>query len=184
MFAVNTEVTARHAIYGESIGGYGGARMSVEEGTRGRVTREGTNSSLVRWYPTNQYGDARGAFSMWADNTLIEAVDGLPQPEQRKLGQKPEGDEYLDPRDPRLDWFWDDVSRLAPRTQYCDTFDRILSQLGLPPRKKEFTARAKLDGFTVTGTVMARTQAEADQMFQAQVDAAIEARVAKAGVSG
>lgn len=173
MFSVNDAVTNRYEVAGDTIGGnYSGTWQRVAPGTPGRVTRVGTNSVVVRWYPEN-----RDPFSFWVDTTLLEDredFEATAAPKRRKLGHKPEGDEYLDPRDPRLEWFWDDVTEYT-QPRYCGTLDEILKGLDLPARKQKFNVTADLNGMTISGQVLARTQAEASKKFADSIVEAVQA---------
>jgi hypothetical protein len=89
----------------------------------------------------------------------------------RAYGTMPEGVEGLiDPRDPGLQWFWDDVSAYAEESSYCSVFDTVLKELGLPPRKTMHTATINHKGLDLTARIMARTQEEANELLKKQLE--------------
>lgn len=156
-------------VYGERVGGegnyYGGnTRRAAPEGSTGTVTRTGTTSVLVRFDTDSEGRPFDTPFSIWVREFRL-AIDGS-VPRVRRLGEKPEGDEFLDPHDPRLEWLWDDVSAFAAKSQYCDVFDGILKQLNLPPRKQSYKAKGTLgNDIEVSADIIARSQQEANEIL-------------------
>lgn len=170
-FNVGDTVVIQQRVTAPRVGGdnyYSPNMKTVGENSTGEISRSNTNSSLVR-FRQDVSGMAINAFSIWIRNDQL-ALDGT-MPRKRKLGEKPEGDEYLDPRDPRLEWFWDDISEYANKSSYCSTFDDILSHLNLPGRKKQYVGSIKLDGLDISARVTARSQQEADQLVRDKIAA-------------
>lgn len=168
---------------GERVGGdaYGrSAWRRAPRGSMGVISRVGVESHLVRFH-----GIGDSPFSIWVYEHNLEDGDPAAQlavetSANRRLGQKPEGDEFLDPRDPRMEWFWDDLSIWAKSNNYCGEYDRILAQFQLPARKRDFTGTASLGALRLSATVMARSQREANEIVEAQlieqIDLAFAAR--------
>lgn len=128
------------------------------------VTRVSSWSVLVR---------LDNSYSFWVPRSNLEgrAADGSGKT-YRPLGTKPEGDEYLDPRDPRLDWFWDDVYKYAERSRYCGEFDSILKALKLPARPQEFRVNRNLDnGLSINAVIRARSAEEAEAELGRRISA-------------
>lgn len=167
-------ITTSH-VGGESVGSYSSYR-NVPAGTVGVITRVATTSVVVRF---EDY--AAEPFSIWVNIAYLNATDRVARGDgRRKLGTKPEGDEYLSPNDPRLEWFWDDVSTIANASSYCNEFDLVIRKLGLPPRKREYTARGNLGSFELTRTYLARSQADANKMLADDLEKDLAALVGSA----
>lgn len=151
-------VTAPYTNY--SIGG--GYRRTFEPGSTVTVTRV-----------TKEGGWIRGAAARGDEVTLPFLGDPAEffgptdpnAPRPRKLGEKPEGDEYLDPNDPRLQWLWDDLAKYADRKSWCDTYDKLANDIGIPGRPKDFTISEVINGFSVSKKINARSKAEAQRIF-------------------
>lgn len=172
-FSKGDRVVTTIDVYGERIGGDGGyyggnTRRGAPEGSAGTITRTGTASALVR-FDTDAEGETiRTPFSIWV-NVGHLAIDGS-VPRKRRLGEKPEGDEFLDPNDPRLAWFWDDVSTYAAKSAYCSVFDQILRELHLPPRKQQWRAKGTIgDDIEVFADIVAVSQKEANEILAARL---------------
>lgn len=82
----------------------------------------------------------------------------------RKLGQPPEGEDVLDPNDPRLAWFWEDVANYADQQGFCRVFDELADDLGVPGRLRPFTVKTEVNGFPANVKVKAHSQAEAEKL--------------------
>lgn len=180
-FRNGERVETTRQVHGELIGGYGGSRR-FDAGTSGTITRANTNMSIVRFgAPANQHW--LEGWSIWVNNSELVSIDDQPSdpdaPRPRKLGVKPEGDEHLDPNDPRLAWFWDDVSAYAAKSSYCGVFDTILKELHLPARKQMFTPTVRFNGMNVSASIMARSNTEASELLKKQLDEAVAKEAAK-----
>jgi hypothetical protein len=182
-FRVNERVEVTRPVSGDSVGGMA-RRKHRDEGDEGTVTRANSTKSLVRFIidPGAYFGGDQG-FSIWIPNDALVSIDDHPSDPDavrpRRLGEKPEGEEFISPTDPRLEWFWDDVSAFAAKSQYCGTFDTILKALGAPARKQLFRPTIVFNGLNISGEVMARSIAEADKMLREQLADAVTAEAVK-----
>lgn len=170
MFSVGQEV-----VFAEGRGrdsytpstGYG--YYQIKPGAIGIVKRVYTNSMMVR-FPAEFIG--RTIYTDGLTFTLpiedfVPADPNMPRP--RRLGQKPDGDEYLDPNDPRLLWFWDDVAKYADRSNWCSTFDSLAAELNVPGRKRDISLTIIVgNGIEAKTTVKARSHKEARDLLTAE----------------
>lgn len=128
----------------------------LERGDVGTITRANRRSSLVR----------RNGLSVWVPNSYLEPV-GM-DTAGRQWGQTPEGD-HISVNDPRLDWLWRDIASYADEQGYCREFDKMCDHLGIPGRERAFKVVLVVNGFEFTGTVQARSQAEAESKVHDQI---------------
>lgn len=105
--------------------------------------------------------------TIWIPNAYLQLA-GI-SAEGRRRGTPPEGGIAAD--DPRIEWLWDDISEYAERSQYCGTFDTILRDLHLPPRKRKFAALGEIGGLQITAQVMAKNQREANEELARRIAA-------------
>lgn len=91
----------------------------------------------------------------------------------RKLGEKPEGD-HIDIDDPRLQWIWDDAGAYAANRNYCNVYDQIADELGIPGRVRDFKVTHKIGSLTVSNSYKARSKKEAEAMLQADLLKSLE----------
>lgn len=85
------------------------------------------------------------------------------RPLPRKLGKKPEGDEYIDINHPGIQWLFDDMGAYATKEGYCPQYDALCAKLGIPGRPREFTVTTMVRGIKMSATVSARSQREANE---------------------
>lgn len=138
----------------------------IENGTEGYITRMGSASMLVR-FPIR---DGRES-SVWIEAVHLEPVVVDPNaPVPRKLGEKPEGEEFIGPDHPGLQWLWEDAAQVADRYGHCSEYDKIADNLGIPGRKRKYNVKVPLTGEGVSGTVIisveARSRSEAEKNAQ------------------
>lgn len=171
MFTVGQEVTVESGgkTY-DAISTYG--RVGIREGVIGTVKRVNRHTLHIRFaneYLTfTGYGTYSGAMTLIVPiEQVVPADPNAPRP--RKPGQKPEGDEFIDPNDPGLMWLWDDIAAYADRKSWCGTFDALTNELGLPGRKRDVTLTIIVgDGIEAKTTIKARSPKEARDVLTAQ----------------
>jgi hypothetical protein len=160
-----------------------GLRLERSSGMSGTIrpsmTDEGVISRVSRYkvlvsFPISLLHDGWDTdserVSAWVDKHLLtsDPVDPKVLAEvQRPLGQKPEGDEFLSPDHPGLQWLWDDVAKYATKSNYCYEYDKIVDKFGVPGRERQFTSKTTLNGLDLSTTVTARSQREADEKLAA-----------------
>jgi hypothetical protein len=102
----------------------------------------------------------------------VEVVDpNAPKP--RRLGKKPEGDEFIGIDHPGIQWLFDDMGKYADQQGYCSQYDALTAKLGIPGRPRDFSVVKTIGGIPITATVKARSQREANEM----VEKALEGRL-------
>lgn len=83
----------------------------------------------------------------------------------RQVGVAPDG--AIDPDHPGLAWLWEDAARLADRYGYCEIFDKITDELGVPGRERAFRIpMLNEDGIRITATVSARSRVQAERKIR------------------
>jgi len=147
-------------ISGDRVGGYAHRTVTLRPDDTATVTRAGNMMALVR---------VEGQGSIWVENAYLQLA-GLTAAGRRR-GTPPEGG--ISPDDPNLQWLWDDISEYAEKSDYCNVFDKILRDLGLPPRKRKFAAVGDLNGLSVTAQIMAANQREANEELARRISAAL-----------
>lgn len=92
-------------------------------------------------------------------------------PKPRGLGEVPEG--MISPEDPRLAWLWEDAAKVANMSNHCGEYDKICDKLGIPGREREFKIKKEVNGFEVAKRFKARSKAQAEKMFDAELSSAL-----------
>lgn len=88
----------------------------------------------------------------------------------RRLGTKPEDTAemtYIGQDHPGIQWLWDDIGQYAANQNWCSQYDTLAARLHIPGRKRSFAVTGNIGELTVASNVMARSQAEANQIFEA-----------------
>lgn len=170
MFTVGQEVTVGEGRY-DILGPYYSERTAVKEGSIGVITRVYTHNIHVRFDKTALVNPPRTHSDQTTVSVPVEEVapadPNAPRP--RKLGEKPEGDQFIDPNDPGLMWLWDDIAAYADKQGYCSQFDTITNTLGIPGRKRDVTITIIIgDGIEAKTTIKARSPKEARDVLTAQ----------------
>lgn len=132
-----------------------GNHCTLRIDTVGTVTRVGRFKMLVRF---------NAADSIWVENIWLDHVN-----EFSVTLEAPEGGIAID--DPRIDWIWRKIAAYASYRGYCDEFDSLCDDLGIPGREREFTVEHTIGGYAVKSRVTARSQVEADAKFKEALDA-------------
>ena len=132
-----------------------GNHCTLRIDTVGTVTRVGRFKMLVRF---------NAADSIWVDNIWLDHVNEI-----SVTLEAPEGGIAID--DPRIDWIWRKIAAYASYRGYCDEFDSLCDDLGIPGREREFTVEHTIGGYAVRSRVTARSQVEADAKFKEALDA-------------
>ena len=147
--------------------------FNVEEGDTFEVTRVYSESLVVRSTRTYSVREVRNyvtrnvdkRVSFQIDRAFLRPVDPnwTPPPPPRKLGTKPEGEGLIGIDHPGIQWLWEDMGAYATEKGYCREYDALTARLGIPGRPREFKVEYQAGPFVMTTTVMARSQAEANQ---------------------
>ena len=132
-----------------------GNHCTLRIDTVGTVTRVGRFKMLVRF---------NAADSIWVENIWLDHVNEI-----SVTLEAPEGGIAID--DPRIDWIWRKIAAYASYRGYCDEFDSLCDDLGIPGREREFTVEHTIGGYAVRSRVAARSQVEADTKFKEALDA-------------
>ena len=131
-----------------------GYYSNINANILGRVSRVGRFKSLIRF---------NGTASYWIDNVFLDRANDT-------IAKKAsDGEIAID--DPRIDWIWRMVADYANRVGYCNEFDSICEELGIPGREREFNVQHTIGGYAVRSRVTARSQVEADAKFKEALDA-------------
>lgn len=143
----------------------------VSEGTIGVITKVGKESSIVKAMGSyNEEGKA------WSNHVHITPNDpNLPRP--RKLGEKPEGDEFIGSDHPGIQWLFEDMGKLAETKGHCREYDHMADQLGIPGRERNFTITVKRGLLSLPVKVKARSRVEAEGLAQAEFAKALDEAV-------
>lgn len=154
-------------------------RGQIAPGSEGYVTRMGTNSALVR-FPIR--GEER---SVWIEIRDLEPVVMDPNaPAPRRLGEKPEGDEFIGPDHPGLQWLWEDAARVADQYGHCREYDQIADKLSIPGRVRTYTVKVPLVGDGVSGTVSVKVESRSRKEAENQANEMLSnAKFDQAGVT-
>ena len=134
--------------------------VTIPAGAVGNVRRVSTHKVMIR---------VNGRHA-WMNKVNFVPVDpNAPKP--RQLGEVPEGD-HIAIDDPRIDWIWRDAAKVATDNGYCGYYDTIASKLGIPGRERTFKVKATVHGLLGTFSIKARSKAEAECLFAAQIESA------------
>lgn len=147
-------------------------RYRLRETEEFEVTRVFGSSVNVRSVNTiyNRWSGRNERMSFSFSNVQIVPEDpNTPRP--RKLGEKPEGDEFIGLDHPGIQWLFDDMGKYADKQGWCPQYDTLCIRLGIPGRPRDFSVKAKFGDIEVTSTIKARSQREANEAFEAALAA-------------
>lgn len=171
-FQAGQTVTFAQEETGRAADGYG-SRHLFRQGDTAEVTRVNKNRIVVKTQAL-RYGNT-GVWSYTVAREALETPNGeaypetpkAPRPKSRKLGEVPEG--MIDPKDPRLKWFWEDAAKYANRQGYCAMYDQIVTALGAPARPRDITVTITHNGVQLTATIEATSEKEAKELLKAKL---------------
>lgn len=166
-------------------------RFDIAAGDRLTVTRVYTTTIMVRSIRTYSvrvgYHNERKEVSFSLPRTVLmfEDPNYVPPPPPRKLGRTPshaeaglaEDVEIIGYDHPGIQWLWNDMGQYATEKGYCPQYDALCAKLGIPGRPRDFTVRSTIKGLTLTTTIQARSQREANELFKAALAAPEEVSV-------
>jgi hypothetical protein len=151
-----------------------GSFYTLKKGTRVEVKRINQSSVWLRGLADNQWGtpiEATLPTRLISGETLDELgarLFDLPldpnAPKPRALGEKPEGDEFIGQDHPGIQWLFEDMGKYATQTG----------------RPKNFKVTKTINGFEIVRTYKARSKAEAEKLFAADLLEVAEADIAEA----
>lgn len=145
----------------------------LPSGTQFVITRVYSQRVQVRTIERFSDGDGgRRARSYTFDRSLLNYDDsavvttgsGTPR---RRLGQKPQDTEdmqFIGIDHPGIQWLFEDMGTYATNQGWCPQYDALVARLGIPGRPRPFTVTRDINGITITTTVAARSQAEANNI--------------------
>ena len=97
------------------------------------------------------------------DKSCIAENAGETKPETHV----PEGS--IAPDDERLSYLWDRAAVIAERRGFCEDYDSICEELGIPGRLRTFTVKVSRNGIDLSAKVKARSQKEADELVLSSI---------------
>jgi len=146
--------------------------MDLEPGERFTISRAYSNRLIIRTIreidpPTGHYwaANSQWSFSVSREDVIFADANYVPPPPPRKIGEKPEGEDFLDVNDPRIQWIWDDLGRYADKKNWCPQYDELCRDVGVPGRPRDFNVTRTLNGIQIRASIKARSQAEANDLF-------------------
>ena len=80
----------------------------------------------------------------------------------------PEGS--IAPDDERLSYLWDRAAVIAERRGFCEEYDSICEELGIPGRLRTFTVKLKKNSLYLTIKLEAHSQKEAESLARLAVN--------------
>jgi len=141
-----------------------------------RVTRVNRNAQTMTVRGIFYFGGENREASIYANPYYFEEAPAdatlnitTPAP-TRRLGKKPEGDEFIGIDHPGIQWLFEDMGRYADEQGYCSQYDLLSARLGIPGRPRDFSVSIVRDGLRFTANVRARSQAEANEIAEAKLD--------------
>jgi hypothetical protein len=139
--------------------------LGVRPGVELTVTRVFSEQIIVRGPILRTGGGLMADASVQVDKSRFRLVDPN-RPLPRKLGTKPEGEEFIGIDHPGLQWLFNDMGAYAEREGYCGQYYALCIKLGIPGRPRDFTVRTTVKGIHLSTTVKARSQREANQIVK------------------
>jgi hypothetical protein len=165
-FAVGDRVELvgdRERTYGRVGNSYGS--LTVRPGVVLTITRLYSNEMILRGPILRTGGGHMVDASIQAYRSEFQLVDP-DRPAPRRLGTKPDGEEFIGIDHPGIQWLFDDMGAFAEREGYCSQYDALCVKLGIPGRPRDFTVKSTINGIAISATVKARSQREANEMFK------------------
>ena len=98
------------------------------------------------------------------DKSCIAENAGETKPETHV----PEGS--IAPDDERLSYLWDRAAVIAERRGFCEEYDSICEELGIPGRLRTFTVKLKKNSLDLTIKLEAHSQKEAESLARLAVN--------------
>ena len=144
------------------------------------VTAVRRNTITVRIRnPKITYGQPMAYYSYNIERGALKAPNGeawdkTAKPKPRKLGTTPEGN-HISTDDPRIQWIWEDIAQYAVKRGYCSQYDSIAESLGIPGRLRDIRVNFTHNGVTLSGTVKATSQKDAERMLREKLGLAVKA---------
>lgn len=138
------------------------------EGTEYEVTQVFDDRVIIRTLgeEPDSYSGVRRKKSFRCD------VEHILDAGSRRLGVKPEDTDdvkYVGVDDPGIQWLWDDLAAYAKGKSWCNQYDELVEYVGIPGRKRAYTAHQLVKGITLTAIIQARSQSEANQLLAATI---------------
>lgn len=110
-----------------------------------------------------------GSRHFWFDKTDVEPwVDPSSRAQKQNEVFKNEGD--IEINDPRIAWIWKRAAEIADEREFCEEYDTIAQDLGIPGRPKDWTVIFRLDpdNEEYTATVVVNAQGEDEAIAEAR----------------
>lgn len=142
---------------------YGSLRLTEEDALE--VTRVYSTTLIVRTVDTKRVNYEHRRVSFQIGRHRLRA-DNPNAPHPRRMGEKPEGDEYIGIDHPGIQWLFDDMGKYADSQGWCPQYDALCARLGLPGRPRDFTVTKTIGDIPISATVKARSQREANEMVE------------------
>lgn len=160
--------------YGRLGNSYG--TLTVRPGVEMTVTRiyHAMHDMIIRGPILRTGGGLMADASVQVPWAHFRLVDDSNRPARRKLGTKPEGEDYIGIDHPGIQWLFDDMGTYATREGYCSQYDALCVKLGIPGRPRDFTVKTTLNGITLNATIKARSQREANDLFKRALSEPVE----------
>lgn len=155
--------------YYDRPGQYGGNIRLFDGRASLRVTRVFADRVLARG---RIFGHSEQG-SVWVPKRSILTVNDTPNADApRRLGVKPEDTDevtHLPLDHPGIQWIFRDMAAFADGKRWCNEYDNLADELGIPGRDRDFDIEIERGGITFTATVYAPTlaaaQAKAEALF-------------------
>ncbi len=135
-----------------------------------RISRVYRDTLLVRGPILS--GGRYASFTMY--KTQLNSVNGL-DPDTgaapivpRALGEKPEDTPemtYIGLDHPGIQWLFQDMGKFADNVGWCETYDNLAEEFGIPAREEEFQVSVTHNGVVVSATIKARDSEAAEEIL-------------------
>lgn len=144
------------------VGNASSSRFYVDEGQQLRITRVFTDTAIARGI----FHGVERSVSIWRHEILtVNGVDpetgSTPVP-PRPLGQKPEDSpdvpfNYIGLDDPGIQWLFEDMGKFADGKHWCELYDELALQLGIPGRPQEWDVELEIGDMLITASSIEAT---------------------------
>jgi hypothetical protein len=150
--------------------------LEIRPGQEMTITRLYSQEMVLRGRILRTGGGNMVDASVQAYRDYFQLADpNRPQP--RKLGTKPDGEEFIGIDHPGIQWLFDDMGTYATKEGYCSQYDALCIRLGIPGRPREFKVTTRIGDLDISANVTARSQREANDLVKNALDSRVPAEL-------
>lgn len=170
---VGDVITVDNLVYPRTSGNSYPARLEVAEGTKLEVTRVYTDTLTAKG---DIYRGSSASIRMVKSHVRtvngVDRITGLMPVVPRPLGEKPADTAsmtYIGIDHPGIQWLFEDMGKFADDSDWCDQYEELCDELGIPNRGELFDVEADVYGVIVSAEFRGQNYSDAKEKFIAHL---------------